>query len=73
MTTIATGALHLSHRERSDRQRVRPKAGPMINSAIRVRGCDLTEILDPLTPTLSPMGRGSAPSSWLSRHPEATS
>jgi hypothetical protein len=39
--------LHLSHGERSDRE------------AIRVRGYGLSSELFPLTPTLSPQGRGS--------------
>jgi hypothetical protein len=42
----ATISLHLSHRERSTRE------------ARRVRGYSLSRVLDPLTPTLSPMGRG---------------
>ncbi len=42
--------LHLSHTERSDRE------------AIRVRGYGLSRALGPLTPTLSPQGRGSEPS-----------
>ena len=61
MTDVATDALHLSHRERSDR------------AAIRVRGCDFTENLNPLTPALSPKGRGSAPSLGRRRHSEARS
>jgi hypothetical protein len=47
-----TPSLHLSHRERSDRE------------AIRVSGYSLSIILFPLTPTLSPTGRGSARCSW---------
>src|SRR5260221_1558498 len=39
--------LRLSLRERSDRE------------AIRVRGYSLSRVLDPLTPALSPTGRGS--------------
>jgi hypothetical protein len=45
-SSVAAGSGHLSHRERSDRE------------AIRVRGYGLSRVLDPLTPTLSPLGRG---------------
>jgi 23S rRNA pseudouridine2605 synthase len=43
--------------ERSDRQRVRPSAGPMINSAIRVRG-RATNSESAARPLTRPAGRG---------------
>jgi cytochrome c5 len=50
--TLAAAFLHLSHRERSDRE------------AIRVRGYGLLRVTCPLTLTLSPQGRGNALCLW---------
>jgi hypothetical protein len=49
-TLLPYDGIHLSHGERSDRE------------AIRVRGYALLIELFPLTPTLSPKGRGSGES-----------
>jgi hypothetical protein len=54
-----TRFLSLSRGERVASQRVRAKRGPMTGSASRVRAYGLSSGGNPLTPTLSPMGRGS--------------